>query len=594
MMESKPGKLPQLYMYIYILYIHYLVFTHIIANSILPCYTFNSYLTNPATQTKTTMILISRFYMILCVIIFLTINVIITQSQFIEPTIDILDDGNIYNNNNINYSSPGVNDHKTFLPRHLKTRKSIHNMNAYRHVRRLNDNIYSYPFNHIYTHGSKKTIIIKYDLNGLSGNVISNEDLLKMFAKFQEYVDVQSYGKVTLETPVIHPTIVSINTNNGFFDEVDKCRVAAGYDYNNYDYELFWKNAGSGSVGGSAVPGGRVQIFKYSSAGHYNSFQNKILPHEFMHNFGCGHAWHKAQTYGDSYDILGGGAMDPDNLRVAHISAGTKHRFGWIPDEHVTSLTKANNADSEYTIELRPYDRKDAISRLTSGQKLAIRIETEYINGKPCPSGKRDWCPWWEGNQNNDWYSTVGTTQNIYLYISYRGSTDIQGASLHLVSYPDDGWVRATSSIDIRSLTQTQSDSFIKQGEIYIFESNSQTSIEIKTIYADDDLLKIKVKYINGKQMNENYEIDNAATLCEHTLSCGKQVEVAFDSNSNDGRKQTSLIKIGETHSSNSVIAACSQQVSNLKTYIVSKFSLSLSLYYIYINTYTYMFRSTV
>ena len=47
------------------------------------------------------MILISRFYMILCVIIFLTINVIITQSQFIEPTIDILDDGNIYNNNNI-------------------------------------------------------------------------------------------------------------------------------------------------------------------------------------------------------------------------------------------------------------------------------------------------------------------------------------------------------------------------------------------------------------------------------------------------------------------------------------------------------------
>ena len=94
--------------------------------------------------------------------------------------------------------------------------------------------------------------------------------------------------------------------------------------------------------------------------------------------------------------------------------------------------------------------------------------------------------------------------------------------------------------------------------------------------------------------MNENYEIDNAATLCEHTLSCGKQVEVAFDSNSNDGRKQTSLIKIGETHSSNSVIAACSQQLSNLKTYIVSKFSLSLSLYYIYINTYTYMFRSTV
>ena len=150
----------QLYMYIYILYIHYLVFTHIIANSILPCYTFNSYLTNPATQTKTTMIVIFPFYMILCVILFLTINVIITQSQFVEPTIDILDDGNIYNNNNINYSSPGVNDNKTFLPRHLKIRKSIHNMNAHRHVRRLNDNIYSYPFNHIYTHGSKNYINI--------------------------------------------------------------------------------------------------------------------------------------------------------------------------------------------------------------------------------------------------------------------------------------------------------------------------------------------------------------------------------------------------------------------------------------------------
>ena len=65
----------------------------------------------------------------------------------------------MYNNNNIIYSSPGVNDNKTFLPRHLKIRKSIHNTNAHRHVRRLNDNIYSYPFNHIYTQIGYKQLL---------------------------------------------------------------------------------------------------------------------------------------------------------------------------------------------------------------------------------------------------------------------------------------------------------------------------------------------------------------------------------------------------------------------------------------------------
>ena len=32
----------------------------------------------------------------------------------------------------------------------------------------------------------------------------------------------------------------SINSIAGFFDDVDKCSVAAGYDYNDYDYEFFW------------------------------------------------------------------------------------------------------------------------------------------------------------------------------------------------------------------------------------------------------------------------------------------------------------------------------------------------------------------
>ena len=70
--------------------------------------------------------------------------------------------------------------------------------------------------------------------------------------------------------------------------------------------------------------------------GSLRSMKTKIFPHEFMHNFGTGHAFAAGMTYGDNYDVTGGGVA-PDG----DVSLASKHRFRWVEDAEVRARSSA-------------------------------------------------------------------------------------------------------------------------------------------------------------------------------------------------------------------------------------------------------------
>ncbi len=457
-----------------------------------------------------------------------------------------------------------------------------------------NDNAYVNPFDHKYNIGNKTTMIVKYTIKeGPTSDPIENSALMHMFTNLTKFIDVMSYGKLKLMPPTIHPDVIHLSIDSrDFHNEVNALRTAAGYNYSDYDFELFWrkpKNVAEGS-GGTAVRGGRVQRFIYgfirSTTTYkditFRTFQTKILPHEFLHNFGIEHAWHNRHRYGDDYDLLGGGGMRLHDFQIGHVNAGTKHRFGWIPDDKIKDLPRNSSGTDEHIVTLKAFDRKNALEQLGDSQFLGIRMETEFMNGVPCPPGERSWCPTAD-RDNNPWLSIAG--DNIYLYISYRASCDRStcknGASLHLVKYREGDWAHATQSIDVRPITVEQRDMFLNPGETYVFEPQSDYSIKVKTLQADGETLRVSVKYMSGKRVSRVYEQDNAAILCEHTLGCGKTVRVDRNRNISaaGGNGSLSLIKIGEEHKTSSVIAACSVQVPNLQTYVYDHFPHAQMLY---------------
>ena len=453
-----------------------------------------------------------------------------------------------------------------------------------------NENQWVNEFNHKYNLGNKTTMIVKYTVKGgLTGDPIANPILLDMFVNLTKFIDVMSFGKIHLLPPTILPTILHFDSDSrDFFDEVRTLRKAAGYNYSEYDFELFWRRPRRyvEGAGGSAISGGRVQRFMYDPL-EGDFMKRKVLPHEFLHNFGSRHAWHNRAQYGDKYDILGGATMNIHDFRIAHVSAGIKHRYGWIPDEKVKFMTPTDAGMAEQIITLRPFDEEDVIERAGANEFLAVRIDTQYMNA-PCPSGARTWCPTWSGetSETNPWLFSEG--DNIYLYVSYRahcaGTSCRQGASLHLVKYKEDSWVHGTQSIDVRPSTKTQTDAFLDLGETFVFESQTEHSVVIKTLHVDGNALEVSVKYMRGKDASTRYERENAALLCERTLACGKTVIVDRNKTQHvrigeNGTSVLSLIKVGEEHQTSSVVAACAAGVPNLETYVYDVFPMAQMLF---------------
>ena len=439
--------------------------------------------------------------------------------------------------------------------------------------RRLNG--YSNPYNLSYTHGEKSILLVRYKVEAIDyTGWLPDSEINDIFTKLSEYVHHQSYGKVTLKAPTVVPGFVEI-TDGNFYEVADRCREKAndlGYNHQDYDFELYWKRVTSGGVGGSATPGGKVQTFKYTGSGDLPFFKSKIVPHEFMHNFGVGHAWAKGQTYGDNYDILGGGTLNSD-YREAHVSLPTKHRFGWVTDREVKFVQKSDATSNEVFVDIKPFDSDTAISDLGDNQFLGVKLETRYKSGAlRCPPGVYNWCPSW--TNGNAWFDNNPADKDIFLYLSYRGFYDDtkDGISLHLAKFKSDGWVDATTFLDVRGISTSQTDAVLRVGETYVFEGNTQFSIVIKLVSLADETMRVSVQYTNGRSLASNYEVTNAARLCSQTLSCGQPVSISTDS-------AMAITKMGEYHHTQSVVSLCAQNIPGVKTYSYTDFPIAQAMY---------------
>ena len=420
-----------------------------------------------------------------------------------------------------------------------------------------------------HTLGNKSVLVIKFlpagstcD-GGCNPDVISDADLQQILDAGKTFISANSYGKASISVVDVVPSVLTISEGN-FFATIDNAReaaYAAGYDFQNYDFDMIWKDSNGGSIGGSAIPGGRAQRFMFD--GSTSSFANKIFPHEFAHNFGVGHAFEGAATYGDEYDMIGGGSG-----QTAHLSAGVKHRFLWITDDEVEMLSPSTFpvGDAPRIFKIRAHDTATANVGLAHDEVLAVRLETRFMQ-MPCPLGEQTWCPdWGDGfNGSNPWYSTTNDVDH-YLYISYRANHSsgkaAAGASLHVLKYKADGWIDATNFVDVRDYTDSQDDAFLAPGETYVFDGDSSTAIKIKTLSAEAGLLTVEVQYVDGTAVQADYAVKNESHMCVSTITCGTTVELDLAMNGltsmprTDG-KSLAVAKVGELHQTDVSMNLC-------------------------------------
>lgn len=457
--------------------------------------------------------------------------------------------------------------------------------------------VYSVPYDPslAHTHGGKTVLIVKYRTAGSTcdtdgdyaytfeecANVISDEDLQAMVAAGNASLYANSYGKAWLSTVTVVPSVLDVGSNTWFYDVVDNVREAAyaassAYLYTNFDFDLIFKRVGDGqSAGGSAVPGGRAQTFTYD--GSLSGFADKIFPHEFLHNFGTGHAFLNGQTYGDPFDITGGGYGE-----VAHVSAAVKHRFGWIEPSQAIELNPTTlPRGTTQRLSLRAFDSIDSLSDASSSpdEYLTARLDTRFMNAN-CDR-RYNWCPDWNGSP---WIGSAARGSKYYLYISYRAryNETADGATLHVAKYADGDWVDATALMPIRP-TQPELP-VIRAGETYVFDGSSATAIVVSVVSASSSsgVLVVDVGYIDGAAAATSYEASHAEHLCAHTLACGAELTVTEGVSAASLHSSSAvLVKIGESHSLDAQLRVCADSalLPDAMVYAFDEFPLAQALY---------------
>ena len=288
-----------------------------------------------------------------------------------------------------------------------------------------------------------------------------------------------------------------------------------------------------------------------------------------MHNFGVGHAWYHGQTYGDPYDVVGGGGSEHD------VAAATKHRWGWITSSESLELSPSSLAPgTSRTIKLRAHDTANAPSTLGTDEYLTVRLETSMVGGVRC-NPIYAWCPQWT-TAGNDWRSESG----FYLYVSYRAAQQdtASGATLHVAKY-NDGWVDATALLPIRATSPTLRPT-LEVGDTYVFDELSSHSIVLQTMSLTNGVLEVKVTYADGAAAASAYELQHAAHLCTHTLSCGSKLEM-HSAAAVDSLGHGVLLKVGELHSLTSKIRLCADTPGKAApaVYAYDQFPIAQALY---------------
>ena len=241
-----------------------------------------------------------------------------------------------------------------------------------------------------WTHGVKTVLFIRLDFSDKPGEPLDFSGQPLSIPRAQNLINNEispfyannSFNKTSLETtvtPVVRmpqPQSFYFNNPGALFRDAESAALAAGFDPNNFNLDIFAMGHNSGfGYGGIAFVGAR-------GAALNGAFDLRVTAHELGHNYGLLHAnlWRTTDgstigpgnnvEYGNPFDVMGGG-FDPR----AHFSAQYKRRLDWLGDANVQvieqdgvyrvfahdslnpdgirALTVRKNSDKNYWIEFR-------------------------------------------------------------------------------------------------------------------------------------------------------------------------------------------------------------------------------------------------
>jgi hypothetical protein len=199
-----------------------------------------------------------------------------------------------------------------------------------------------------YTTGPKTFLLMRVRFSDQADSVVPTEAQAQaQLTGLNDFMRDFSYGQLSQVLGTVTPILVLANPVQYYIDQGNNTGIvtilaeartlaaAAGFNYNNFNFEAASYVGGPGAFAGAAYVGGRGMWLKTSDAG--------VAAHELGHNLGLLHANYWAPTnadplgvgvnneYGNPFDRLGSGGS-----RAAHFTASAKARLSWLaPDRSV-------------------------------------------------------------------------------------------------------------------------------------------------------------------------------------------------------------------------------------------------------------------
>jgi hypothetical protein len=274
------------------------------------------------------------------------------------------------------------------------------------------------------TTGNKTVLFVRVRYADDATDPQSYESAVAMMDQVNTMLQELSYGKVSLTTTVT-PLLTIGKLKEEYLppthDEVTIRKnaraqaIAAGYDYDSYDFQIVRFHDGPGAFAVWANIGSPSILLKVSDAA--------VVCHGLLHNLGLWHAhhWQPADTsaigaggnheQGDPFDAMGAIPFAP----ATSLNAYERNRLHWLPDANVLNVT-ASGTYRIYALD-QPTVEAGKIYGLKvrkDGQRYYWLDFRQQFTSNPWVTNGVTlyWEPWTQSHQGTQLLDTTPTSAN--------------------------------------------------------------------------------------------------------------------------------------------------------------------------------------